>query len=586
MLYSFMDDGSYSYYSKRLNLHSAYETFISNSEYFLDKLYVWNDKINTIKKDFKLKLQIQKIDNETMFFTLALTNQQELYSITDFKHFYYSHWVGIAVKDSILIFFTWELTKDFVQYILNEGKLVKIEDKSILNSLNQKLILNMEWLDAIWFEKKILEPNFKITISPDFENEVVYVKNELFYNDEKVDFENNESVLNTKWKIIYERNLQKENEFKQKIADIFQKPFASQISLNIDEKIWEFFDKIEILKSDKIEILYEDNVKKITSNLSLSLNVKSWIDFFDLNTKLEIDGEEIKDLQNFLKSLKKTKWKFIKLKNNIAVVLNEKIKQQLEYLEEIWIDEKNIWETVKIDKSNIWLLLTNKWWFYYDEEFKKLKEKLENFHWLKNVKLPSWLNAKLRDYQKVGYNWLNFLNEYNFAWILADDMWLGKTLQTLSILQKVYNNKKNKKQSLIVCPTSLVFNWIQEAKKFTPNLKIDYIKDSNTWWKNISNDTNIIVVSYGLLANLVEKWEFEKKDFYYIILDEAQNIKNYNTKRAKAIYSLKWKYRLALTWTPIENNLLELWSIFNFLMPGFLWTVSAFKQKYVNNKWN
>lgn len=162
-------------------------------------------------------------------------------------------------------------------------------------------------------------------------------------------------------------------------------------------------------------------------------------------------------------------------------------------------------------------------------------------------------------------------------------MGLWKTLQTLVLLQNIYNDKKLKQKSLVVCPTSLVFNWIDEAEKFTPDLKIEYIKDWKTAFSEIKKDTQIVIVSYWIIANLAEKWELKEK-FHYLILDESQNIKNPVAKRTKSICKIVSRYRLALSGTPIENNLMELWSVFNFLMPWFLKNQNNFRSKYMSTK--
>jgi SNF2 family DNA or RNA helicase len=195
------------------------------------------------------------------------------------------------------------------------------------------------------------------------------------------------------------------------------------------------------------------------------------------------------------------------------------------------------------------------------------------------------VSVTLREYQQQGYEWLHFLHTYHFSGILADDMGLGKTIQTLVFLDSLYAPSRGKQKklspSLIVVPTSLVLNWMDEAAKFAPQLSIDYIRDGKTGMNNIDPDTEIIIVSYGILANLVEQTDIREKKWYYIILDEAQNIKNSKSERAKAIVQLTSSYRLALSGTPIENNLLELLSIFQFLMPGFLGQETRFRERYM-----
>lgn len=158
-------------------------------------------------------------------------------------------------------------------------------------------------------------------------------------------------------------------------------------------------------------------------------------------------------------------------------------------------------------------------------------------------------------------------------------MGLGKTIQTIAFLVKQYEVEKIKKPSLIICPTSLVFNWIDEFQKFAPSIRVDSITSSKTGFSTVAKNTQVIIISYGLLGFITE--EMADKSFYAVILDEAQNIKNAKTKRSKNLSTIQSEFRLALSGTPIENNLMELWSIFHFLMPGFLGNETSFKSRYI-----
>ena len=164
--------------------------------------------------------------------------------------------------------------------------------------------------------------------------------------------------------------------------------------------------------------------------------------------------------------------------------------------------------------------------------------------------------------------------------ILADDMGLGKTLQALALLQKA--KEKNKKEtSLVVCPTSVVFNWENEIEKFAPGLSC--LKLSGTERKELFKEIpkyDIVITSYALVRRDIK--ELKKHEFRYVILDESQNIKNADSQTAQAVKELRCKHKLALSGTPIENKLEELWSIFDFLMPGFLFDKSEFNYRYVN----
>lgn len=209
----------------------------------------------------------------------------------------------------------------------------------------------------------------------------------------------------------------------------------------------------------------------------------------------------------------------------------------------------------------------------------ELSKKLKNFNGIKKVQVPKALTATLRDYQQEGLNWLYFLHDFKFCGILADDMGLGKTIQTLALLSKLKEDAELSKPVLIVMPTSLIANWKNEVKKFTPNLSVLSLhgNDRAENFERIKNH-DILLTTYALIIR--DKEKFDSIEFSYIVLDEAQKIKNPKTKMAVAIKEFKSEHRLALSGTPIENHLGELWSIFGFLMPGFLNTLSFFKKYY------
>ena len=208
-----------------------------------------------------------------------------------------------------------------------------------------------------------------------------------------------------------------------------------------------------------------------------------------------------------------------------------------------------------------------------------LREKIHTFKEITPIPAPEGLHATLRGYQLQGLAYLNFLREYHFGGILADEMGLGKTVQTLSFLQYMYENGMTG-PNLIVVPTSVLPNWEREAAKFVPDLKCLAIYGTrrDTMFKQI-NSSHIVLTTYALLRRDLE--ELEKFDFNTIILDEAQNIKNPNTITARSVRHIKADMRLCLSGTPIENNLFELWSLFEFLMPGFLGAQNAFKRGVV-----
>ena len=219
------------------------------------------------------------------------------------------------------------------------------------------------------------------------------------------------------------------------------------------------------------------------------------------------------------------------------------------------------------------------------ENYKDLIGNIYNRQISSDFKLPVNLKANLREYQQVGYEWLNNLDEYNLGGILADDLGLGKTVQVVAIVLNYVENteKSERKPIMVVCPTSLSLNWQEEAKKFTPTLKTKVIsgsfEDRLEIIKNIKK-YDMVITSYDLLKRDIDIYKECNYDFRFIIADEAQYIKNNNTKNAKAIKEIKAKTRYALTGTPIENSLSELWSIFDFIMPGYLFNYRKFKNQY------
>jgi len=217
-----------------------------------------------------------------------------------------------------------------------------------------------------------------------------------------------------------------------------------------------------------------------------------------------------------------------------------------------------------------------------DEAFLQLKKELQAFEGVDPVDPPKGFHGSLRHYQRGGLGWMHFLQRFRFGGCLADDMGLGKTIQVLALLEERRCLRAEKSSShsmapsLVVMPKSLVFNWLQEAKRFTPGLHIlDHTGGERKRDHKHFDSYDVIFTTYGTLRR--DASFFKKKTFDYIVLDEAQAIKNASTESAKAARLLKGRHRLALSGTPIENHIGELWSLFEFLNPGMLGSTSVFK---------
>lgn len=215
-----------------------------------------------------------------------------------------------------------------------------------------------------------------------------------------------------------------------------------------------------------------------------------------------------------------------------------------------------------------------------DEQFKSYISNLKAIN-PSQYQLPERLKTILRPYQEEGFRWLSAACDKGFGGILADEMGLGKTVQLLSFLSSKREQASKVGASLIVCPASLVYNWAAECNKFVPELKVSTVAGSKTErCKLISQASSydLLITSYDLLRRDIE--EYEQVNLYCVALDEAQYIKNHSTKAAQAVRKLKANHRFALTGTPIENRLSELWSIFDFLMPGILGSYRHFRERF------
>jgi superfamily II DNA or RNA helicase len=210
--------------------------------------------------------------------------------------------------------------------------------------------------------------------------------------------------------------------------------------------------------------------------------------------------------------------------------------------------------------------------------FRQFLKKLQGFEGIGKSEPPRSLKATLRPYQQRGLDWLWFLNRYGLGGVLADDMGLGKTVQALAVLLKS-KRAEGKKPSLVVVPASVVMNWQEEAERFAPTLSVLDLTGPgrNERFEKIP-DHDLVVTNYALLRRDIDR--LAEVEFRYVILDEAQNIKNPESQTARASKRLRAEHRLALTGTPIENRLSELWSIFDFLDPGLLGSLPRFRQQF------
>lgn len=346
----------------------------------------------------------------------------------------------------------------------------------------------------------------------------------------------------------------------------------------IDDGLAEFENCMEIYATEKFKSI------QIKPPVAVSIGVRVDHDLLRLNFDLgDLDMDE---LLNVLNSYKQAK-KYHRLKSGSFINLqNDSLQTLAELSENLNITDKELLSgDVSVAKYRA-LYLDNiirqdtRIQFDRDAGFKKIVRDIK-YVADSDLKVPDELKSVLRSYQKTGYRWMKIVGEYGFGGILADDMGLGKTLQVITLLLAQKKEQTEHTASLVVCPSSLVMNWQSEINKFAPMLKSKCIMGASSVRENILaeyNDADVLITSYDLLKRDIAL--YEGIQFKYNIIDEAQYIKNHNTQNAKAVKAVKSCVCLALTGTPVENSLSELWSIYDFLMPGYLYNYNKFKHKF------
>ena len=308
----------------------------------------------------------------------------------------------------------------------------------------------------------------------------------------------------------------------------------------------------------------------------INIELTSGIDWFDLEGGAQFD-DQVVSLPRLLEALKKGE-SSIQLDDGTLGMLPEEWLNKYAMLAGLGKVEDGQVRFARAQAGLLDALLASLPEVSLDDAFRQATKELRSFEGIKPVDPPSQFAGALREYQREGLGWLQFLERFGFGGCLADDMGLGKTVQVLALLAGRAKEKKRKERqpALIVVPRSLVFNWMQEAARFAPQLKVlDHTGLARGKTVEHFPDWDIVLTTYGTLRRDVLL--FKDAKFDYCILDEAQIVKNANTEQAKAVRLLRANHRLALSGTPIENHLGELWSLFEFLNPGMLGHASVFK---------
>ena len=349
-----------------------------------------------------------------------------------------------------------------------------------------------------------------------------------------------------------------------------------------EEDIYDFITRVLPSLNNDCEIYISEEIKQMNKpkNMKLNIGVRLQNDLLkiDINS-INVDKEEIKDILYAYQHKKN----YHRLKNGEFINLDDDSIKDLDLLfNDLNIEYNDLKDgEVEVDKyHSLYLenfMNSSSLHFNRDQHFQDLISHIEEKD-PEDIQVPQNYSKILRDYQVQGFKWLKTMSEYGFGGILADDMGLGKTLQVMTLIEDGIGENH---VSLVVAPATLIYNWQDEIKKFSKKLKTVCITGNIAQRKKLIEsipEYDVVITSYDYIRRDYEL--YKDYQFYYFILDEAQYIKNQSTKNAQTVKLINGKYRFALTGTPIENSLAELWSIFDFLMPQYLYNYHHFKETY------
>ena len=596
----------YGYYGRHLS-----DSYITVSNSGLDELFdIYTGKTLTIQREYS-EYDAYLIDKEPeIVFNVEELNDMEYriipnvdiyeYNIIQGRNYvYFEHDNYIYRCSKEFENTTLKFLQIFRKNFVKEIKLQKSELATLFSIVYPKVKKSIKYdtleLDEI---ERVVPKELYVKLYLDYD------KNNYITADIKFCYDTSEFNPLSNEAVTVARDVLKESE----TLDMFIKTGfmldrkKARLILTNDEAIYKFLSEDIELYMKRFEVLATEEFKQkqIRQAKISNVGVKVENNLLEINFEgLGFDLSELKDVMEKYKLKKKfhrlKNGDFINLEENETINLFESLKENLDVdFKEIEKGEIKlpIFRSLYLDRllKNSNIKNINK-----DENYKDIIEKIDNKSIDENIVLPEGLDASLRNYQETGYKWLKTLDSYGFGGILADDMGLGKTIQLVSVIlsyvegvEKLNNaegadTNVKPKASLVICPSSLTLNWFNEIQKFAPTLKVLLVNGNIQERKRKINEIenyNVVIASYDILKRDIDVYKDKNYEFKYVIADEAQYIKNNNTQNFKAIKEINAETRYALTGTPIENSLSELWSIFDFVMPGYLFSYKKFKELY------
>lgn len=446
---------------------------------------------------------------------------------------------------------------------------------------NSLAIPSVIWPSALQFDEVKEKPQAfaRVTMSrrTSGKNDALTVRPQFRYFDEELDVNRAAIVKADERKIVY-RDRQEEGRLLQRLVDLGcrfpqhayalnEANYGSVMELSLTPKRLPAL--VRALTREGWHV--EAHGKYYRQAHKFEMNVSTGIDWFDLTAKVEFNGELVA-VPELLRALKR---------GDDVVQLDD---GSLGLLPEAWLKKYGVilhagdieGDRIRFGTNQailLDLLLAEQEQAHWDAGFERWRNELRRFEGIREQEQPATFRGTLRDYQKEGLGWLEFLRMFRVGGCLADDMGLGKTIQVLAMLAHVYDESVSGTQplppSLIVVPKSVIHNWASEAARFVPHLKVvAHVGVPRATTAEALNPYRIVLTTYGTLRQ--DLMLFKSCEFHYLILDESQAIKNAESQSAKAARLIPSRYRLALSGTPVENHIDELWSLFEFLNPGML----------------
>lgn len=530
------------------------------------------EEVSILRQDLPIKFNIKEENNE-----IKLCSSTEIPKPITYKG-------DVYLYDNKIYLPTLKQVKYYksINDILNKESSISFKNSNKQKVIN-KLIPVLEIIsDEINIDedlnKNIVKEDLKLEVYFDRERNKTWAEVKAIYGD--VNFNILKGPKDDEYVI---RDIKEEGKIEETLNFLgFYRSDNKFIFNGSDEKIFELLSEDLRDLKEKATIFYSERFKERRIYGATSINARiseGSGNYLEFTFKIENINED--EYKKIIEAFKENR-KFFKLKDESFIDLRDEEVRNLFGLVDSLSEDNNIRSSeIKVHKSksiflNEYLKDDGLLFVEGKDIVKHIANKIENLEEI-DYKVPKELKATLRDYQLTGFKWFKTLSHYEFGGILADEMGLGKTVQTITFLL----SEKNKK-SIIVTPTSLIYNWRSEFEKFAPTMNIKIIhgnKEEREFNKDEIKEVDVLITSYGTLRNDYNL--YEDINFDFCIIDEGQNIKNPLSQSSEVVKGLKANVKFALTGTPIENNLIELWSLFDYILPGYLYSKRKFQEKFI-----